>query len=381
MLWFLKSRFGPHVKPMNVISIERKTIYRNLEILQKLQPKGEIFPVLKSNAYGHGLKQMVKILRRTDVPYLVVDSFPEYQVAKKYSNKDILLLWETLLENYRYFDARRVTFCVYNKWTIETLAKLHKREVKIHLFLNTGMNREWIQEEELLYILDEIKKFPNIMIEWVMSHLHSADEQSYNGVEEQITKFKKLYHMIIDSWHVPTRKHIGNSAGMVKVHDDFFNARRPGIAMYGYNPLSADDPDVKKLKNLKPALSVTSRIISTQIAWPGEGVGYHHRYKPYDRELMVTIPFGYAEWLPRNASGNITMKRWRTALKQVGRISMNLCTCKVENDALCSVGEKVEIISSSPSDPNSLAALAQASDTIVYECLVRLDKSMRREIV
>ena len=60
---------------------------------------------------------------------------------------------------------------------------------------------------------------------------------------------------------------------------------------------------------------------------------------------------------------------------------MNLCTCKVENDVTCSVGEQVEIISSSSSDPNSLAALAQASDTIVYECLVRLDKSIRREIV
>lgn len=60
---------------------------------------------------------------------------------------------------------------------------------------------------------------------------------------------------------------------------------------------------------------------------------------------------------------------------------MNLCTCKVENDSPCSVGEQVEIISSSASDINSLTALAQASDTIVYECLVRLDKSMRREIV
>ena len=77
---------------MNVITIEKKTIFRNLEMLQKLQPNGELFPVLKSNAYGHGLKQMVKILRRADVPYLAVDSFPEYQIAKKYSNKDILLL-------------------------------------------------------------------------------------------------------------------------------------------------------------------------------------------------------------------------------------------------------------------------------------------------
>jgi len=100
---------------MNVITIEKKTILRNFDVLQKLQPQGELFPVLKSNAYGHGLKQMVKILKRTDAPYLAVDSFPEYQVVIKKSNKPILLIGETLLENYKYFDPRRTTFCVYNK--------------------------------------------------------------------------------------------------------------------------------------------------------------------------------------------------------------------------------------------------------------------------
>ncbi len=77
---------------MNVISIHKKAILSNYDFLQTLQPHAEIFPVLKSNAYGHGLKQMVKILRKTDAPYLVVDSFPEYQIVKKYSNKQILLL-------------------------------------------------------------------------------------------------------------------------------------------------------------------------------------------------------------------------------------------------------------------------------------------------
>lgn len=100
---------------MNVITIDKKTVLRNFDILQNIQPKGAIFPVLKSNAYGHGLQHMVKILRRTDAPYLVVDSFPEYQIVKKYSPKDILLVGETLLENYKYFDPRRVAFCVYNK--------------------------------------------------------------------------------------------------------------------------------------------------------------------------------------------------------------------------------------------------------------------------
>jgi alanine racemase len=77
---------------MNVISIDKKTIFRNYDILHKLHPHDAIFPILKSNAYGHGLKQMVKILRKTDAPFFAVDSFPEYQIVKKFSNKDILLL-------------------------------------------------------------------------------------------------------------------------------------------------------------------------------------------------------------------------------------------------------------------------------------------------
>jgi alanine racemase len=169
---------------------------------------------------------MVKILRRTDAPYLAVDSFPEYQIVKKYSSKQILLLGETLLENYRKFNHRRVTFCVYNRKTITALGELNK-EIKIHLFFNTGMNREGIQEEQLPDILHELKKFPQITVEGVMSHLYSADEIDYDGIEEQIKKYRTMYYKLIDFGHTPLRKHIGNSAGMFKIQDDFFNAYRP----------------------------------------------------------------------------------------------------------------------------------------------------------
>jgi len=92
MISFLRKIFLPHPEPMNVIYIHKKNIINNLEVLQSLQPKAEIFPVLKSNAYGHGLKQIAKIVKKLDVPYLVVDSFPEYMIVKKHSRQDILLL-------------------------------------------------------------------------------------------------------------------------------------------------------------------------------------------------------------------------------------------------------------------------------------------------
>ena len=96
MISFLRKIFLPNPEPMNIIYIHKKNIINNLEVLQSLQPKAEIFPVLKSNAYGHGLKQITKIIKKLDVPYLVVDSFPEYMIVKKYAKQEILLLGETL---------------------------------------------------------------------------------------------------------------------------------------------------------------------------------------------------------------------------------------------------------------------------------------------
>ena len=99
---------------MNIIRLRKRILLENLEYLQSLQPQAALFPVLKSNAYGHGLKQVVKMLRNTDVPYLAVDSYPEYVIVKKYCKVPILVIGETLLENYRKFDHKKATFCVYN---------------------------------------------------------------------------------------------------------------------------------------------------------------------------------------------------------------------------------------------------------------------------
>ena len=99
---------------MNVIWLRKRVLLENLEYLKSIQPQAGIFPVLKSNAYGHGLKHVVKMLRNTAVPYIAVDSYPEYIVVKNHCKIPVLILGETLLENYRKFDHKKTTFCVYN---------------------------------------------------------------------------------------------------------------------------------------------------------------------------------------------------------------------------------------------------------------------------
>jgi alanine racemase len=114
-----------------------------------------IFPVVKSNAYGHGIKEIVEILNHTNAQMIAVDSLLEYQIVTRNSKKRILVLGETLCENYEFFDHKNTSFCIWNVSTLEYLISL-KKPFHIHLFINTGMNREGIQERELDLFLSKL---------------------------------------------------------------------------------------------------------------------------------------------------------------------------------------------------------------------------------
>ncbi|MCF7835417.1 alanine racemase [Candidatus Gracilibacteria bacterium] len=378
MIGFLRKIFLPHPEPMNMILIHKKNILNNLEVLQSLQPKSEIFPVLKSNAYGHGLKQITKIIKKLDVPYLVVDSFPEYMIVKKYTKQNILLLGETLPDNYRYFDFKRTTFCISNMEALQEIGKLRKG-VRIHLFLNTGMNREGIDEDNLDKFIEVLKQYPNIELEGVMSHLHSADNMYSNNIEQQIDLFKKLYYKIVNAGYTPIWRHIGNSAGLMKIKDDFFNAYRPGLAMYGYNPLNLSDENFNLGKKLKPALSILSTVISKHNLKYGDGVSYGHTYRSMDSEVVANIPFGYAEGLARSVSGKILFKIGKKYFKQIGTICMNLSSFLIDKSV--NLYDEVEIISENQTSKNTVKNLVDQNGMLIYEFLVGLDKGIRREVV
>lgn len=364
---------------MNTIYISRSAIIHNLNLLQKLQPNTALFPVIKSNAYGHGLKEMAKIFDKTDVSYLVVDSYPEYAIVKKYSTKNILLLGETLPENYRFFDPKRVTFCVYNLQTLEKLGRRWK-DIKIHIFINTGMYREWANPHTLWDYIKLLQKYPKLQLEWVLSHFHSADATGEQSLHTQIAAFKKAYYTFLDAGYTPIYRYIANSAWLLKIDDEFFNAARPWLALYGYNPLQPDDEYYERGKKLQPALRVTSRVVALQEVWPNQGVSYEYQRIAPTATTIAVIPFGYAEWLARSSSNQITFSRKGKKVQQVGRITMNLSSVDVANYNV-SLGDEIEIVSDKVNAHNSMTALANKSNTIVYESLVKLDPKIRRVVV
>lgn len=235
------------------------------------------------------------------------------------------------------------------------------------------MNREWIQTSQLNEILEYLKVTPSLNLEGIMSHLYDADEE-INHIQEQISLFKTLTMLIEKAWFSPKYKHIGASAGLLKINDDFFTAWRPWLCLYGYSPFKNEQIE----KELYPALSLSSHIISIQEVNEWEGVSYNHKWKASSRCRIATIPFWYYEWWMRCLGGKLTYSYNWKSLEQLGTICMNLSSCKA--DETMNIWDEIVLISEEKNEENCIYKLAEKANTIPYEILIRLDKWIRREI-
>ncbi len=373
----IRDWFKPNIEPMNHIYLDKSALLHNYDYLRSLKPNAELFPVIKSNAYGHWVDQILQICKWLPIKYIVVDSFPEYNIVRRHSKFNILLLWETLPVNYDKFNLKRTTFCIYNLETLQALVKLD-RKIKIHLFLNTWMNREWIDADLLPNALEFLKSHNKIIVEWVMSHLYSTNPLD---IEKQIDAFKMMYSQILDYWHTPIYRHIWASAGLLKIQDDFFNAYRPWLALYGYNPLSLEDSDFDLWENLQPVLTLSSVVTAINSVPYNEWVSYDPQWKQLNKQdrITITVPFGYAEWLSRAVREKVEIFHESWYLKQIGNVCMNL-SCYEWNDKIL-IWDNVVLLEKDQSSDASVSGWARAVGTIPYEILVHLDRGIRREIV
>lgn len=381
LISFLKKIRKPNYHPLNKIQISTERLAANFRLLKNLQPQAEIIPVLKSNAYGHGLKELCKITSQLGAKMVAVDSFPEAQIAYRYFSGKVLLIGEMPHEAYLYCRPNKTEFCVYNDNTLKFLTDKFKNP-HIHLFVNTGMNREGIQDLSA-FLLRNQEAIKRVKITGLCSHLASADSDSFlNKKQEQ--NFIACLDILNNNKIYPEFIHLGNSAGIFTLNNPRLNAFRCGLAFYGYNPFPPSNPHFEAAKALTPALKVFSQVVSLQEIEKGESVSYNETYQAEKKENLAIIPFGYYEGLPRNLSNKASFKIigenknfWAPV---VGRICMNL-SCLKTNEEKIQLGSQVEIISWNKGEQNSLENLADLSHLIPYEILTNLDSRIRREVL
>ena len=365
---------------LNRIELSRANVLHNIALIQEQHPGYSIFPVLKSNAYGHGLTELAKILNEATCDFLVVDGYFEAAKIRTITKHRILVMGYIRPHNTKLLDTKRCSFVVQDIDSLKAFGRLG-RPVRIHVELNTGMNRMGLQPHELGPYLEIFKQYPNLELEGIMSHLADADnDQDNTFTEQQTTCFDALVSQVQAAGFKPKYIHLAQTAGSTKTKSTFANSIRLGIGVYGINPLAPTDPLYNKLKALKPALSLTSTIVKIIDLQKGDKVSYNGIFTAPRAMRIGVLPLGYYEGIPRELSNAGVVTLDGTLLPIVGRVCMNHTMISLEKTN-AQVGDEVIVIDNNPEAPNSVEQICLRHTLFPYALLTGLSSSIRRVII
>ena len=367
-------------RPLNRVELRATAMVDNLDVVRAQHPGFEIMPVLKSNAYGHGLPKVAEILNRTRCRFLVVDGYFEAMQIRDITNHQILVLGYILPENVPLLDTKRCSFVVQDIAGLKAFGS-RRVPVKVHIELNTGFNRLGLQPEELSGYLDTLKSYPNLELEGVMTHLVDADNPQDDSFDErQRELFDRFVAEILAAGFHPTIVHMAQTAGSPKIRSKYANSIRLGIGTYGINPLSPQDPMHSQLANLQPVLELKSTIIKVLELKVGETVSYNATFTATKPMRIGVLPLGYYEGVPRELSNVGSVSSQDTPLPIIGRVCMNHTMVDLGQSGL-GVGDDVTVINNDPAMPNSVISLQRMHGLFAYTTLTGISSSVHRVIV
>ncbi len=361
--------------PLVEVRISRSRLLENFKSFQRAFPSRRYAPVLKSNAYGHGLVSVAKIFKTSDAPFFVVDTYAEALVLRNEQiTKPLLVIGYTRLENIFSNRLKDIAFTIGNLDDLTTIVQIQKNQIAIHLKVDTGMHRQGIMPHELSRALSLLHNVRTVRLEGMGTHLADADGSDATTVQRQISIWNTCAS---DARRVfPDMQFFHCSATEGAKFSDTIDANvvRLGMGLYGCTSASGVD--------VVPALEMRSMVTSVRKISHGEQVGYNFTYTAPRDMVVATVPVGYAEGVDRRLSNTGFLSIRNIPCPIVGRVSMNITSIDVTDvDPPVLIGEEVVVISNKREDPNSCESMARQCATIPYEILIHIPSSLRRIVV
>lgn len=307
--------------------INLNNIKYNLDAMNKLiNPSTGIIAVIKANGYGHGAVKIAKHIENLDYlhGFAVATAEEALDLRTHGIKKSILILGYTFPEDYEALIQNDISLCVFKEETARCLsacAQKLKKDVKIHIKVDTGMSRIGLPVNEKGYdIAKKIVGYPCIIPEGVMTHFSKADESDKTYTLEQIDKFNRFINECSKRNITFKYKHCSNSAAIMDINKANMDIVRCGITLYGLMPSDEVRKDIK----LKPAMSLHSHIVFIKTLDKNTSISYGGTFIT-DKEStkVATIPVGYADGYPRSLSnkGYVLVKGQKAPI--LGRVCMD----------------------------------------------------------
>jgi alanine racemase len=332
-----------------------------------------VAPVLKSNAYGHGLLPVARVLESQKPPLLVVDSYFEAETLRQEGIRTPILIVgfvaPKLITRNR---LRDVSFVATSLEMIEMLVEFKVQE-KIHVKLDTGMHRQGLLPEQVPAAIALLQR-SRMEVEGVCSHFASADSD-IKFTERQIAVWNSLVPQWRDNFPRMRYWHMAASAGSFFSDRVDANLIRLGSGLYGFERVP------ERALPLLPVLSMHSMLTIVKAIRAGDSVGYNNTFTAVEPRNIATVPVGYFEGYDRRLSNQGVMRVNSVECPVIGRVSMNMSTIDVTECPDALLGTSVEVISAETGQQNSVASLSTLCDMSPLEFMVHIPSHLRRVIV
>ena len=369
----LRKRRFPY-EPLIEVRIQKDALLHNLKTFQQLKTGVAVAPVLKSNAYGHGLVAVAQVLDGEGLPFFCVDSYFEALILRNEGIlTPILIIGYTPVETILESRLADVAFGIIGLEDLRSLAALALSPVVLHLKVDTGMHRHGISPSEIEDAYALIRANKHIVLEGVYSHLADADTPHSAHAAAQIDVWNEAVSHVRAKMQSARYFHLSATAGAFYAEKIDANVMRLGIGLYGMH-VGIENLD------LRPALEMRTRITSIHTLHAGESIGYNATFRAPRDMRVATIPAGYAEGVDRRLSNKGSMLVRGNMCPIVGRVSMNITSVDVSNVAGAQVGDAATVISADAADANGAENIATLCGTIPYEILVHIPAHLRRVV-
>lgn len=354
------------------VEVDSAALRHNAENLRALLPVGcELMPVLKCEAYGHGLVKTAHLMSSMGIRAFAVACAAEgVELRRAGIRGEILILGWTAPESFPCLSRYRLTQTVTEPAYARQLSAYGKN-IDVHIKIDTGMHRLGIDSEDIASV-EEVFTLPHLRVRGMYTHLcvsDALDEASRAFTEAQRRRFFALAEELCRRGYCVGMLHTQSSYGLLNYPDARCSYARVGIALYGVRSSRGDD--AARWPGLEPALSLKARVEQVRSVKAGEGLGYGLAYTAPRESRIAVLPIGYGDGFPRAAEGACALINGSRA-PVVGRVCMDQLFVDVTDCGEVRPGDTVTLIG-----PGLLCEeLAEACGTISNEILSRLGKRL-----
>ncbi len=364
--------------PRSSVLIDLAAIRRNVAyLLSLLQPGARMLVAVKADGYGHGTLPVARSVVAAGAHGVAVATAEEAVALRDAGFSDMILVMGPLysFDQYEEMAHQDVDFAVVSDHMAAELPLLKGSglRARVHLKIDSGMNRQGIFPSAVDDFLESIRGIPEIELAGVMTHFACVTEDP-STIDAQLERFLPAVERVRREWP-RAAVHAANSAATVYAPYSHFDMVRCGCAVYGLSPWQQD----ALAEGLQPALSWKSQVVLVKRVESGEGVGYGHTFLADRPRDIALVPIGYGDGVFRALGncGHVLIKGRRYPL--VGRISMDSFGVDVGTDSEVTVGDTVTLIGADGKERITVEEIARRLGTINYEitCDIALDRSER----